>query len=74
MGYYVGYWVNNFDLSPQLMVSSLLQNTNLVLYKKLRLFTNNKNLHLYWRYESPRVHRRPVCLSQATLPDSFKLS
>lgn len=24
--------------------------------------------------ESPRVHRRPVCLSQATLPDSFKLS
>ncbi len=25
-------------------------------------------------YESPRVHRRPVCLSQATLPDSFKLS
>jgi len=30
-----------------------------------------------WReyaIESPRVHRRPVCLSQATLPDSFKLS
>ena len=26
------------------------------------------------RVESPRVHRRPVCLSQATLPDSFKLS
>ncbi|WKD23158.1 hypothetical protein NDQ71_16250 [Pseudoalteromonas sp. KG3] len=26
------------------------------------------------RNESPRVHRRPVCLSQATLPDSFKLS
>ena len=26
------------------------------------------------RIESPRVHRRPVCLSQATLPDSFKLS
>jgi len=25
-------------------------------------------------FESPRVHRRPVCLSQATLPDSFKLS
>ncbi|WP_278405171.1 hypothetical protein [Pseudoalteromonas ruthenica] len=24
--------------------------------------------------EAPRVHRRPVCLSQATLPDSFKLS
>jgi hypothetical protein len=27
-----------------------------------------------WEIESPRVHRRPVCLSQATLPDSFKLS
>ena len=34
----------------------------------------------FWKHEtpikaeSPRVHRRPVCLSQATLPDSFKLS
>ena len=27
-----------------------------------------------YEIESPRVHRRPVCLSQATLPDSFKLS
>ena len=32
-----------------------------------------KNLQM-WFNESPRVHRRPVCLSQATLPDSFKLS
>ncbi len=28
----------------------------------------------FTKFESPRVHRRPVCLSQATLPDSFKLS
>ncbi|WP_277054322.1 DUF6119 family protein [Pseudoalteromonas marina] len=32
------------------------------------------NILLKLDTESPRVHRRPVCLSQATLPDSFKLS
>ncbi|WP_223230564.1 hypothetical protein [Pseudoalteromonas sp. TB51] len=36
------------------------------------MYSPNELLEL--RDESPRVHRRPVCLSQATLPDSFKLS
>ncbi len=35
---------------------------------------NNNTLNQNMNSESPRVHRRPVCLSQATLPDSFKLS
>ena len=39
--------------------------------------TKNIQAKIDWcssQTESPRVHRRPVCLSQATLPDSFKLS
>ncbi len=30
---YVGYWVNNFDLSPQLILGSLLQKSDLVFLK-----------------------------------------
>jgi hypothetical protein len=33
MGYCVGYWVNNFDLSPQLMTPSLLHNPFKLLVK-----------------------------------------
>lgn len=42
-------------------------------YIQSRLLNTQKNSS-NWYNESPRVHRRPVCLSQATLPDSFKLS
>ncbi|KGK02835.1 hypothetical protein ND6B_0450 [Pseudoalteromonas sp. ND6B] len=39
-------------------------------------YSEQAQAHAIWfaERESPRVHRRPVCLSQATLPDSFKLS
>ena len=45
-----------------------------ILYKKGQKKQNVNNRLINALNESPRVHRRPVCLSQATLPDSFKLS
>ena len=44
------------------------------LENKTRTLSELINYHNNYVNESPRVHRRPVCLSQATLPDSFKLS
>jgi LysR family transcriptional regulator AphB len=50
------------------------------LQRKIKKLEEDLSLALFYRekgslrFESPRVHRRPVCLSQATLPDSFKLS
>ena len=42
--------------------------------KELDIYKLHKPDRTYDIIESPRVHRRPVCLSQATLPDLFKLS
>ena len=51
-------------------IQTRIQKRNL----NLALFNRRYKVYIDSQNESPRVHRRPVCLSQATLPDSFKLS
>lgn len=55
MGDCVGYWVNNIDLSPQLIVSSLLH--NLELLQVLTLFGNG---HVITRLNNSQVKVLPV--------------
>ncbi len=67
-----------FDTSPEWLLGILFSVGIMFCFFNFKVsqgsFLCAKILKYYALFESPRVHRRPVCLSQATLPDSFKLS
>ena len=73
---YVGVYLTYIAL-PLLVISGLIMKCTKPKPEVQKVYDDSKSAAtqaLLGTSESPRVHRRPVCLSQATLPDSFKLS